>query len=214
MFAASFSTAGERMSLHHATASLMVHVGLLAAASSKKTTTSGSTGFLIIIIVVAAGYFLLIRPQRQRARRAQQGQQAVQIGDQVMLTSGIIGRVTWFEGDRARVEIAPNTEIEVLRAAIGRTLQNPVSDEEIAPSQGDDGSHDGDNPYVEPEEPRAAVPLVEPEESSEATTDGAADEAEGEPGEAVAGTAAGNGSSPDASSAAVPAEKGEPEEGP
>jgi preprotein translocase subunit YajC len=200
MFAASFSTAGERMSLHHATASLMVHVGLLAATSSKKPTTNGSYLFLIII-VVAAAYFLLIRPQRQRARRAQQGQQAVQIGDQVMLTSGIIGRVTWLEGDRARVEIAPHTEIEVLRAAIGRTIQSPVSDEEIAPRQEDDGARYGDNPYVEPEE------------SSEAATDEAG--AEADPGEPVGGTAAGNGSSPDAaSSAAVPAEKGEPEEGP
>ncbi|HLI43130.1 MAG TPA: preprotein translocase subunit YajC [Acidimicrobiales bacterium] len=201
MFAASFSTAGERMSLHHATAILMVHVGLLGATSSKKTTTGSSYSLLIILIVVAAAYFLLIRPRSQRARRVQQGQQAVQIGDQVMLTSGIIGRVTWLEGDRARVEIAPHTEIEVLRAAIGRTIQSPVSDEEIAVRQEDDDSHYGDNPYVEPEE------------SSEPATDETGTEAES--GEPVGGPAAGNGSSPEAaSSAAVPAEKGEPEEGP
>ncbi len=140
------------MSPHVLAASFLLHAGILAAKASTTKSSSSSLSFVIIIVLFAGAYFLLIRPQRQRARRTQQNQQAVQIGEQVMLTSGIIGRVTWLEGDRARIEIAPNTEVEVLRAAIGRTIPAPVSDEAIAPQEGEDESHFRDNPYVEPGE--------------------------------------------------------------
>lgn len=150
MFAASFSTARERMSLHLASVSFVLHAGVIAATSAKKApASSGSYSIVFLVLIAAAAYFLLIRPQRNRVRRAQQTQQAVQLGDQVMLTSGILGRVTWLEGDRARVEIAPNTEIEVLRAAIGRTIPSAVSDDDIA-VQHEDDAHYGDNPYEEP----------------------------------------------------------------
>ncbi len=122
------------MYLHLSTASLWLHGAVLAAASkTTKSTGSSATSILFLVVIVAAGYFLLVRPQRQRARKTQQTQQSIEIGDEVMLTSGIIGRVTWLEGDRARIQIAPNTEIEVLKAAIGRRTPPAVSDEDIAP---------------------------------------------------------------------------------
>jgi len=40
----------------------------------------------------------------------------------VMLSSGILGRVEGFVGDHARIEIAPGTVIEVLRAAVSRRI--------------------------------------------------------------------------------------------
>ncbi|MHB8245394.1 MAG: preprotein translocase subunit YajC [Acidimicrobiales bacterium] len=130
--------------------SFVLH-GLLLSSASKAAAkpASNSFGFIFIILIFVGGYFLLIRPQRQRARKVQATQQTIAVGDEVMLTSGIIGRVTWLEGDRARLEIAPGTEIEVIRAAIGRQLTQPLSDEDIA-EQPEDDSHYGDNPYVEP----------------------------------------------------------------
>ncbi len=100
---------------------------LLAVTSTKKTTTSPTGTILFLVVIVAAGYFLLIRPQKARARKARQVQSSIEVGDEVMLTSGIIGQVTWMENDRARVEIAPGTEIEVVKQALGRKVAPPVT---------------------------------------------------------------------------------------
>ena len=92
------------------------------AATAKKTTSSATTSILFLVVIVGIGYFLLIRPQRQRARKAQQQKEAASVGDEVMLTSGIFGRVTGIEGDRANIEIAPDIEIEVVTRAIAQTI--------------------------------------------------------------------------------------------
>ncbi len=126
---------------------------LLAATTAKKPATNASSTIIFVVIIAAIAYFLLIRPQRRRAQRAQQVQASIEIGDEVMLTSGIIGRVTWLEGDRARVEIAPNTEVEVVKQALGRKVTPPVpetveGDDETAGEQSESGSGDVKLPYT------------------------------------------------------------------
>lgn len=133
------------MSPHLLLASAQFH-DLVLATAKKTTTSSGASTIIFILFIGAIAYFLLIRPQRRRARAAQQNQQTVQIGDEVMLTSGIIGRITWLEGDRARLEIAPGTEVEVVRAAIGRQLPPPVADEDITVRPDEDYSTGSDHP--------------------------------------------------------------------
>ena len=66
----------------------------------------------------------LIRPQRQRRQRAAQVGKQVAVGDKVMLTSGIIGQVEGFVGDRARIEIAPGMVIEVVRQAVAQRIDD------------------------------------------------------------------------------------------
>ncbi|MGH9292072.1 MAG: preprotein translocase subunit YajC [Acidimicrobiales bacterium] len=94
---------------------------MLAAAKTKKSSSSPSL-LIFLVFILVIGYFLLVRPQRQRARRQQQAKQDIDVGDEIMLTSGIIGRVTGIEGDRARVEISDGVEIEVLRKAVAQRL--------------------------------------------------------------------------------------------
>jgi preprotein translocase subunit YajC len=131
------------MSPHLLLASLSAHLVLAAGKSNSKP--SGSASPLIFIVIIAAiGYFLLIRPQRQKARRARQEQQAVEVGDEIMLTSGIIGRITSIEGDRARVEIAPGTEIDVVRAAISRKTPEAEAPDAAETPEPEDGPTDFD----------------------------------------------------------------------
>lgn len=122
---------------------LALHSFVLAATSTtKKTSSSGATLLIYLAFILLIGYFLLIRPQRQRARRTQQTQQEIGVGDEVMLTSGIIGRVQGFEGDRARIEISDGIEIEVLRRAIAQRLTTADEpDEDYGP--GDVGPDPG-----------------------------------------------------------------------
>lgn len=117
--------------------------GLILATKAK---SSSSATLLLLVGFGLLVYLFVLRPRSQKARRAQMQNKAAGVGDEVMLTSGIIGRVTSVEGDRATVEIAPEIEVEVVRRAIGQILQK-ADDEtplDVPPDPGsDDYVHDG-----------------------------------------------------------------------
>jgi preprotein translocase subunit YajC len=128
--------------------------GLILATSTvttttapKKTTGSSATTLLIFVLLFAALYFLVIRPRSQRNRRVVQQRGAANIGDEVMLTSGIIGRVTSIDGDRATVEIAPEIEVEVVLRAIGQVLEpaDAALPIDVPPDPGHDDANDYDD---------------------------------------------------------------------
>jgi preprotein translocase subunit YajC len=102
-------------------------------------TKSGSAGFVniaILLVIPVAMYFLLIRPQRRRQRAAQSLQSSIQIGDEVMTTSGMYGFVTGFDGDIAWLEIDDNVQIRVARAAIQRKVATAAG-ETAMPTDGE-----------------------------------------------------------------------------
>jgi preprotein translocase subunit YajC len=97
-------------------------VALLAAA--KKSGSSFTLIFIVLLFVV--GYMFLIRPQRQRRQRQLQVSKQIEVGDKVLLSSGIIGRVDGFVGDHARIEVAPGVIIEVVRGAVSQRVDEAV----------------------------------------------------------------------------------------
>ena len=101
----------------------------LLAAAAKKSSSSFTLIFIVLLFVV--GYMFLIRPQRQRRQRQLQVSKQIDVGDKVLLSSGIIGRVDGFVGDHARIEVAPGVIIEVVRGAVSRRVDEAV-----------DGGHD------------------------------------------------------------------------
>jgi|GEM_PF-186124 len=173
---------------------------LLLGATSKKSSSSGATTLIFLVLILAAGYFLLIRPQRQRARRQQQTQQDIGVGDEVMLTSGIIGTVTGFEGDRATVEISDGVEIEVLRRAIAQRVTVPdapvveTDAEEVGPDPAGSGEDEYDHASDEPHTATAGyggIPHGLPVDDGAADGDDSAAPGDEPGGEAAAGGTAG-----------------------
>jgi len=73
------------------------------------------------LVLISALMFL---PQWQAKRRKQKQMANLQVGDEVMTIGGIIGKMTYFNADenRARIEVSPGVEIQVVLAAISRTL--------------------------------------------------------------------------------------------
>jgi preprotein translocase subunit YajC len=112
----------------------------LLAQSSSSTSSGGSLLGLLapLALMGVVFYFLLIRPQRNRQRQQQQLLQALEVGDEVMTAGGIFGTVTEIdeESDTVLVEIAPGTEVRMLRRAIANRLTEEAGGE---PSD-DDGS--------------------------------------------------------------------------
>lgn len=90
----------------------------------------GMSAFLIQILPLVAlfvlFYFLLIRPQQQRMKKHQAMVAAVKRGDEVMLSNGMIGKVTRVEDAEVQVEVAPNTNVRVVKSMIGEVRTKSV----------------------------------------------------------------------------------------
>jgi preprotein translocase subunit YajC len=84
---------------------------------------SGSDGgglmtFLPIILMFVILYFLMIRPQMKRAKEQKAMVEALQKGDEVITTGGVVGRITRLHDQYVTLEVAPDTEIVMQRSAV------------------------------------------------------------------------------------------------
>jgi preprotein translocase subunit YajC len=71
-------------------------------------------------------WLLLVRPQARRQRELAHMQSTLEVGDEVMLTSGVYGTVLGLDSDVAQVEIADGVTIRVARGAIGQVVRDDV----------------------------------------------------------------------------------------
>jgi preprotein translocase subunit YajC len=114
----------------------------ILAQSSDGTSSGGSLLSLLFPLVLLGGvfYFLLLRPNRTRQRQQQSLLESLKVGDEVMTAGGIFGTLKDIddEDDTVTVEIAPGTEVRMLRRAIAQR----VVDEPEEEGGGDDGTED------------------------------------------------------------------------
>jgi preprotein translocase subunit YajC len=78
----------------------------------------GFIGLVPIVLMFVLLYFLMIRPQMKRAKETKAMIEALQKGDEVITAGGVIGRITKLGDAYIGLEIAPNTEITVQKAAV------------------------------------------------------------------------------------------------
>jgi len=88
---------------------------------------------LPILLIGVVFYLLIMRPARNRQKKQQQMMSTLQAGSRIMTTAGIFGTVVEIDGENASIEIAPGVVIRVVKAAIGRVLDEPESPELEAP---------------------------------------------------------------------------------
>jgi preprotein translocase subunit YajC len=85
----------------------------------------GLEALLPFLAIALIFWLLLIRPQQRRAKQVQSMQQALDVGDEVMLTSGVLGTLTEVGDETVGLEIAPGVTIRVARGAVGRRIDEP-----------------------------------------------------------------------------------------
>ena len=83
---------------------------------------AGFMGLLPIVLMFVLLYFLMIRPQMKRAKEHKQMVEALQKGDEVVTSGGVLGRISEMGEAYLTLEIAPNTEISVQRGAVQTLL--------------------------------------------------------------------------------------------
>ena len=85
-----------------------------------------SLGALLPILLISAVFYLLImRPARNRQKQQASLLSALNPGASIMTTAGVFGTITAIDDDNIMVEVAPGVELRMVRASVGRVLDEP-----------------------------------------------------------------------------------------
>ena len=82
----------------------------------------GMMQIVMLVGLFAIMYFMLIRPQRKRQKEHQQLIEAVSKGDEVVMTSGMLGRVTDVSDIYISVDVGSNVVLKFQKSAVHAVL--------------------------------------------------------------------------------------------
>lgn len=95
------------------------------------TSSSGSAGLLIYGLFLLLIGFMFIT-SRRRAKATQRVQSALSVGEEIMTTSGMFGRITALDDQIATLEVSPGVHVRVSRRAVA----GPAPSASASPSAG------------------------------------------------------------------------------
>lgn len=78
---------------------------------------------VIFYFFLAMMLVFIVLNSRKRKKQYQDLMSSLEVGSDIMLTSGIFGSVVEVQGDNLIIEIAPKTRIKVLRGAVARVVK-------------------------------------------------------------------------------------------
>lgn len=73
---------------------------------------------IILFALLAILIVFMFRNNKKRKQQADELQASIAVGAEVMLTSGIYGKVTKIDGDRLVIESTPGVKLSVIRLAV------------------------------------------------------------------------------------------------
>jgi len=86
------------------------------------TSSNDLMSFLPLIVIFVLFYFMIIRPQMKTAKEQRAMIAALQKGDEVITSGGLVGKVTKVTDTFVTVEVAENTEITVQKQSVQSAL--------------------------------------------------------------------------------------------
>lgn len=130
---------------------------LILAAGSTAPKSNPAFTFIILAVLIGVFYVLIMRPQRNRQRRAAQTQNQVTPGQRIRTTAGMYGTVVSGDDRDVVIEISPGVEVTMLRRAIMDVVpDDSMPSHEDIPEPEDSADEEG--------EPEAGA---EPEQAAE-----------------------------------------------
>ena len=82
----------------------------------------GMESMILIVLMFAVLYFLMIRPQMKRAKEHKSMIDALQKGDEVVTSGGMLGRISKINENYVTIEVSDKVEIQVQRPAVQLVL--------------------------------------------------------------------------------------------
>jgi preprotein translocase subunit YajC len=101
---------------------LILFVAQACVSSGEDGGGSGFGGFLPLIIIMALLWLVLLRPQQKRAKNRREMLSKLEVGDEVVMSSGVYGRIASFDEQTVFVDIADNVRIKVTRDSIAERI--------------------------------------------------------------------------------------------
>jgi preprotein translocase subunit YajC len=93
-----------------------------AQTSGATSQTDMLTSFLPMIAIFVVFYFLLIRPQQKRSKEQRELLAALEKGNEVITSGGMVGRIAKINDQYVTLEVAPSVEITVQRSSVSQLL--------------------------------------------------------------------------------------------
>ena len=78
--------------------------------------------FLPLILIFVVFYFVLIRPQTKKQKEHQEMVSALEVGNEVVTTGGILGKIQEMNENYVQLEISENVTIKIQRQTISSLL--------------------------------------------------------------------------------------------
>jgi preprotein translocase subunit YajC len=103
--------------------------GMDLAAKAATSKSNPAYTFLILAVLIGLFYLLIMRPQRNRQRKAMATQSQVIPGQRIRTTAGMYGTIVSGDDRDVVVEIAPGVEVTMLR----RAIMEVIADDEPMP---------------------------------------------------------------------------------
>ena len=107
---------------------------------AQQTSGGGSPILLLLLLGMPVMLFVMMRSQRKKAAKQQDLQKSAGIGSEIMTTAGIFGTIVDEDEDEGTIvlEIAPGTQVKLIRGAIARVVSEDDDDEEYDDEEDDD----------------------------------------------------------------------------
>jgi preprotein translocase subunit YajC len=80
------------------------------------------SGLIFLVGFAAIFYFMMWRPQSKRAKEHKELIGALQKGDEVVTSGGLIGKVTKVDDDYVAIEVSENTELKFQKGHVAAAL--------------------------------------------------------------------------------------------
>ncbi|MBY0470857.1 preprotein translocase subunit YajC [bacterium] len=85
-----------------------------------------------LLAMFAVMYFLVFRPQQKRVKEQQQMLSQIQYGDEIVTSSGILGKITGIAEKVVTVEVSDKVHFKMLKSQIAQVVKGQIK--EISPN--------------------------------------------------------------------------------
>lgn len=102
--------------------SLFVTEAWAEAAPQQVPATADWSFFIMMIGMFILMYFMIIRPQRKRQKEHETLMGALAKGDEVVLTSGMLGKITKLDGEYVVINTGGNIELKFQKQSVQAVL--------------------------------------------------------------------------------------------
>ena len=99
-------------------------------------------GLLPFILMIGVFYFLVLRPMKKQEDQRKQRLAELKRGDRIVLTGGLLGRISRIDDDVAIVEIADRVKVRVLKKDIADFEENALKKDDKKTDKKDEKKDD------------------------------------------------------------------------